>query len=171
MNKRIFVQQGNITDLEIDCVVSPGNQKLLAGGGVCGEIFKKAGLIEIRKACYELGYCGIGQAVITSGFALKAKHIIHTVGPQWQSKNAVTLLEVCYRNCLLKAEQNDIKSIAFPIISAGSHGFPEEVAAKIAVTSIKKYLKRHDDSKIEKIVLIANNTKMYNLLKKSLSID
>lgn len=137
----------DITRLETDVIVNAANSKLLAGGGVCGAIFSAAGAEELQKACNEIGYCGIGDAVITKGFGLKAKYIIHTVGPIYgqDPKNEESQLYSCYQNSLALAKENNLKSIAFPIISSGIYGYPKAEAIKTATRAIKDFLDKDED--------------------------
>lgn len=105
-----------------------GKSHLWAGGGVCGAIFKEAGYNELTDACTKIGHCDTGNAVITPGFQLKAKYIIHAVGPQWHggSHNKEHLLRKCYQTALLLARDNGCKSIGFPLISSGIYGYPKK---------------------------------------------
>lgn len=136
----------DITRLETDAIVNAANSKLLAGGGVCGAIFSAAGAGELQKECDKIGYCGIGDAVITKGYALKAKHIIHTVGPIYgqDPANEEKQLYSCYKNALCLAKKKKLSSIAFPVISSGIYGYPKTEAIKIATKAIKDFLENND---------------------------
>lgn len=136
----------DITRLDTDAIVNAANSKLLAGGGVCGAIFSAAGAEELQRECDEIGYCKIGQAVITKGYNLKAKYIIHTVGPIYgqDSKNEEKQLYLCYKNSLGLAKEKHLKSIAFPVISSGIYGYPKSEAIKIATRAIKDFLEDND---------------------------
>ena len=125
MKSSIKVKQVNIIDLDVDAVVNAANNMLLEGGGVCGAIFREAGSVELAKACSEIGGCETGNAVITPGFNLSAKYIIHAVGPVWQggNNNEAKLLCSAYMNSLNLAKENDCSSIAFPLISSGIYGY------------------------------------------------
>jgi len=141
----IKVYQGDITTLAVDAIVNAANRTLLGGGGVDGAIHRAAGK-ELLAECRTLNGCETGEAKITGGYKLPAKHVIHTVGPVWHGgkNNEDQLLENAYANSLKLAAQNDLKSIAFPAISTGVYGFPKERAANIAVATIKSFLEDHD---------------------------
>ena len=127
--------RADITKLEVDAIVNAANSHLLAGGGVCGAIFKAAGASQLQAACNKIGYCDSGDAGITDGFSLPAKYVIHAVGPIWQDGNRSEpqLLYHAYSRSLGLAKKHNIESIAFPLISSGIYGFPKASALKIAV--------------------------------------
>src|SRR6266480_5519565 len=134
----------DITSLKVDVIVNAANTTLLGGGGVDGAIHRGAGP-ELLEECRKLGGCATGQAKITKGYRLPAKWVIHTVGPVWRDgkQGEDELLSSCYRNSLALAEQNGVRTIAFPSISTGAYGFPMERAALITVTEIKNVLERN----------------------------
>ena len=136
----------DITAVEADAIVNAANSRLAPGGGVCGAIFDAAGYSQLDKACRAIGYCETGQAVVTSGFQLLAKHIIHTVGPVWQggSHGEEELLRSCYQTSLCLAEEHGCKSIAFPLISSGIYGYPKAEAMRVAVSVISEFLLEHE---------------------------
>ena len=136
----------DITRLETDAIVNAANSKLLAGGGVCGAIFSAAGSVELQNECDKIGYCGIGEAVITKGYKLKAKHIIHTVGPIYGRDPAheESQLYSCYKISLELAKKKRLNSIAFPVISSGIYGYPKAEAIKIATKAIKDFLAENE---------------------------
>lgn len=140
---RMSVQLGDITRLEIDAIVNAANERLLPGGGVCGAIHRAAGP-ELAAACRQIGHCPTGSAVITPGFRLKARWVIHAVGPVWQGGGAgeAALLAGCYARSLALAAEAGAAGLAFPAISTGIFGFPQEPAARIAVTETAGYLRR-----------------------------
>jgi len=141
MSKIEIIKKG-ITEFETDAIVNAANSSLWAGGGVCGAIFRAAGMSELQEACDKIGHCDTGNAVITPGFKLNAKYIIHAVGPIWNfgRSNEEQLLYGAYKNSLLRAKENDLHSIAFPLISAGIYGYPVEEAWKVAITACKDFI-------------------------------
>ena len=144
----IEIIQADITTLEVDGIINAANSTLLGGGGVDGAIHRAAGP-ELKKFCETLGGCPTGEAKITPGFRLPAKHVIHTVGPVYHggNSNEATLLANCYRNSLELALQHGVRSIAFPSISTGAYGYPREEAARIAVKVMHEY-----EARFERIV-------------------
>lgn len=134
--------RNDITKMKVDAIVNAANTALQRGGGVCGAIFSAAGAAELQAACNKIGGCKVGEAVITPGFNLPAKYIIHTVGPIWQGghANEAQLLHNCYINSLNLALENKCDSIAFPLISSGIYGYPKDQALHIAVSAISEFL-------------------------------
>ncbi|SHH14443.1 O-acetyl-ADP-ribose deacetylase (regulator of RNase III), contains Macro domain [Thermosyntropha lipolytica DSM 11003] len=138
--------KGDITRMKVDAVVNAANSSLQRGGGVCGAIFAAAGEAELQAECNKIGRCATGEAVITGGYRLPARYIIHTVGPVWQggSKGERELLYRCYTNSLKLAKEKGCRSIAFPLISAGIFGYPKKEALEVAVSAIGEFLKNYD---------------------------
>ena len=138
--------RNDIIKMRVDAIVNAANSSLAAGGGVCGAIFQAAGYEQLDAACRSIGRCAVGQAVITAGFSLSAKYVIHAVGPIWQggTQNEAALLESCYTSALQLAVENHCRSIAFPLISAGIFGYPKEEALQIAVSTISSFVLNHE---------------------------
>lgn len=130
--------QADITTLAVDAIVNAANERLLPGAGVCGAIHAAAGP-ELAVACAAIGRCPTGQAVITPGFDLPARYVIHTVGPVWHGggHGEADLLASAYRNSVVLAAEHGLQTIAFPAISCGIYGYPVEQAAAIAVESVR----------------------------------
>lgn len=141
---RIQVQCGDITALAIDAIVNAANSSLLGGGGVDGAIHRAAGP-ELLQECRAIGGCPPGEARLSRGHRLPAGHVIHTVGPVWQGGDhgEEGVLARCYRSCLVVAQEQRFRSLAFPAIATGVYGFPREAAAAIAVTEVRTHLAAH----------------------------
>jgi O-acetyl-ADP-ribose deacetylase (regulator of RNase III) len=141
----IEVQVGDITKLHVDAIVNAANESLLGGGGVDGAIHRAAGP-ELQAFNRKLGGCPTGEARISPGFKLPAKHVISTVGPVWHGgeRGESKLLERCYRNSLALALENGLQTIAFPGISTGVYGYPKREAAQIAVKVMREYEDRFE---------------------------
>lgn len=142
----IHLTKADITTLQVDAIVNAANAAMLGGGGVDGAIHRAAGK-ELLAECRTHNGCATGEAKITGGYKLKAKHVIHTVGPIWEDKydknpqEAIDLLTSCYENSLKLAEDNKLATIAFPCISTGVYHFPNDLAAEIAIKTMRKFLK------------------------------
>lgn len=155
----IRIQNFSITDLATDAIVNAANEGLWAGGGVCGAIFRAAGAVKLQAACNKIGHCDTGSAVITPGFKLKAKYVIHAVGPVWRGGNEhePELLYGAYYKALDLAKENNCASIGFPLISAGIFGYPLEKAWEVAVKACKDFLAAHSDYDIEIVFAVLDD--------------
>ena len=163
----IRVVQGDLTAETTEAIVNAANRSLLGGGGVDGALHRAAGP-QLLAECRTLGGCETGDAKITKGYNLKARHVIHTVGPIYHSagRKAPDLLSSCYRRSLEVASQNKLKSIAFPSISTGAYGYPLEEAAPIALKTVMEYLKAHSDIQVVRFVLFGRDA--YQAYEKAL---
>jgi len=157
---RIQVVKGDITKLAVDAIVNAANSSLLGGGGVDGAIHRAAGS-ELVHECRLLGGCKTGEAKITKGYKLSAKHIIHTVGPVWRggTHGEPELLASCYQSSLNLAVKNNLRTIAFPAISCGIYGYPVRDATKIAVTETLKFLRDRDS--IDEVLFVCFDTEVH----------
>lgn len=172
INKGILsLAEGDITKQDTDAIVNAANKSLRGGGGVDGAIHR-AGGPRILEECKKIGGCETGEAVITTGGNLKAKYVIHTVGPIYRDglHNEPKLLENAYKNSLKLASSKGIKSIAFPSISTGAYGYPLEQAAEIALKTAITYLKEYTDIELIRFVLFGQKTyEVYEKILKQLT--
>ena len=164
MPGKITLVEGDITRQRVDAIVNAANNSLLGGGGVDGAIHRAAGP-ELLAECRTLGSCPTGQAVITHGYRLPARWVIHTVGPVWQGGDGGEdgLLASCYRNSLALAAQHSFHTIAFPAISTGIYGFPLERATRIAVTEVMNFLEQ--ESSVEEVIFVCFGSKSYEVYR------
>jgi len=168
---KLKLLQSDITTIKADAIVNAANTSLLGGGGVDGAIHRKGGL-DILEACRKIratqGKCNPGEAVITTAGNLPAKYVIHTVGPVWNTggKDKERLLANCYSNTLKLALENDVKTIAFPNISTGIYKFPKELAAKIAIETVRSF----KQDQIQEVVFVCFDEENYKLYEKILKI-
>ncbi len=165
---KLEVILGDITTLEVDAIVNAANTTLLGGGGVDGAIHRAAGP-GLLNECRKLNGCEVGKAKITGGYNLKAKYVIHTVGPVWKGgfQDEPALLASCYITSLNLAGRNLIKTIAFPCISTGAYGFPKEQAAVIAVNESKKFLEINTIP--EKVIFVTFSNDIFDIYRKLLN--
>ena len=157
----LTIVRNDITLMKTDAIVNAANINLIRGAGVCGAIFRAAGSQQLQEACAELAPVKTGEAVITSGFNLPAKYIIHTVGPIYRQhkENSAGLLSSCYRQSLKLAVENNCESIAFPLISTGVYGYPKAEAIEIANKTIREFLLEHDID----VVLVVYDKQSYQI--------
>jgi O-acetyl-ADP-ribose deacetylase (regulator of RNase III) len=167
MSERIKVMEGDITQLKVDAIVNAANESLLGGGGVDGAIHRAAGP-ELLKECRTLCGCKTGQAKITRGYNLKAKHVIHTVGPIYAdgTQGEPDLLASCYQRSLKLAVANGIKTIAFPAISCGVYGYPLQDACNIAVHEVVKFLT--NEKSIETVIFVCFGNDVFKAYQKAM---
>jgi O-acetyl-ADP-ribose deacetylase (regulator of RNase III) len=170
MDERLHIVEGDITKQDVDAIVNAANTSLLGGGGVDGAIHRAAGP-ELLEECRTLDGCATGEAKITKGYRLKARHVIHAVGPFWRGGNAGEdeLLARCYRNALALAVEHGLTSIAFPSISTGAYRFPMERAATIAVREIREFLAENPGFK--EVRLVCFGQEALNLHREALQTD
>ena len=164
---RLTIVKGDIVKMKTDAIVNAANTSLLGGGGVDGAIHRAAG-DGLLEECIKLNGCATGEAKITAGYKLSAKHVIHTPGPIWRGghKGEPELLANCYANSLALAKENGIKTIAFPSISTGVYRFPVDLAAAIAIEQIEKFLAGNPS--FEKVVLVCYDEETFKIYKNTL---
>ena len=159
--------KGNITTLDVDCIVNAANEDLMPGGGVCGAIHEASGK-ELALECKRIGHCGVGEARITNGYDLKARHVIHTVGPIWHGGNhgENQYLFNCYKKSLLLSTHHGIETIAFPNISTGIFGYPKELAAETAIAAVKQH--QRSGRKLKEVIFCCFDEENFQLYDKLL---
>jgi O-acetyl-ADP-ribose deacetylase (regulator of RNase III) len=167
--RRVELIKGDITTLEVDAIVNAANKSLLGGGGVDGAIHAAAGP-DLLAECEKLNGCDTGKSKITNGYNLKAKHIIHTVGPVWYGgyRDEPGLLASCYQTSLALAKEKKIKTLAIPGISTGVYRFPIDLAAVIAVNETRRFL--DNNSYPEKVIFVAYGDDSYESYRKLLDL-
>ena len=156
INSKVTVWRGDITSLGLDAIVNAANKSLLGGGGVDGAIHRAAGP-DLYRECSTLGGCRTGEAKITKGYELPAKHVIHTVGPiyeRYTPMESKRLLISCYTKSLELAVQQGIKTVAFSGISTGVYGYPSNAAAKVACETVRAFLEGTDGDKLDLVVFV-----------------
>lgn len=161
---RLKIIEADITTLDVDAIVNAANSSLLGGGGVDGAIHRAAGK-ELLEECRILGGCKTGEAKITKGYHLKARHVIHTVGPVYSDgrHGEPELLAACYRNSLILAEENGLRTVAFPLISTGVYGYPMEEAARIALREIMTFLIKNPA--FEQVIVACFNRRAHEIVE------
>lgn len=166
--RQILVIQGDITEQAVDAIVNAANHTLLGGGGVDGAIHRAAGP-KLLEECRTLYGCATGEAKITQGYQLRARWVIHTVGPIWHGgeQGEEALLASCYQRCLAIALERELRSIAFPAISTGVYGYPMLAAAKIALTQVKEFLQQ--SSSVERIIFVCFNQATYDAYRQAVA--
>ena len=167
--RSIEIRRIGITDLEADAIVNAANEGLWAGGGVCGAIFAAAGHAELQTACEAIGHCDTGSAVVTPAFRLKAKVIIHAVGPVWKggTHHEPQQLYDAYMHSLELAAENGCRSIGFPLLSAGIFGYPAEKAWRKALQACRDFLDGHPETEMQ-IIFAVIDAHMQDLGQKTL---
>ncbi|MBO7253103.1 MAG: DUF1768 domain-containing protein [Oscillospiraceae bacterium] len=155
----LTIQKKDITHLAVDCIVNAANNQLKHGGGVCGAIFTAAGAKQLQAACDKIGSCSTGHTVVTPGFNLKAKYIIHAVGPRWQDgkHHEAEALYHCYTSAMSDAQVRNCHSIAFPLISSGIYGYPVKEAWQIAIKAIRDYQKVHSEYLLDATIAVIDD--------------
>ena len=166
-NTCLQLEQGDITDSTADAIVNAANSDLILGAGVAGAIRRKGGP-SIQEECNRIGSCPVGNAVITSAGNLQARFVIHAVGPRWGEGHEVEKLKNAASNSLQRAEEKELKSIAFPAIGTGIFGFPQKLAAKTLLTAVWQDLSRK--SGIKTVTFILFDIESFNVFKDQLSI-
>lgn len=164
-NSIIELTKGDITDLEVDAIVNAANSQLKLGGGVAGAIRRKGGP-KIQEECDRIGYCPVGGAVITSAGNLKAKYVVHAVGPRYGEGDEDNKLKNATLNSLKIADQYKVKTIAFPAISTGIFGFPKDRCAEIMLSTAVEYLK--GQTGIEKVVFCLYDDETFRVFQEKL---
>lgn len=161
MKSTIGIKKISIVNLDVDAIVNATNEALIAGGtgNVSGAIFNAAGYKKMQEACDAIAHCDTGDAVITPGFNLKTKYVIHAVGPVWEGgkHGEPEKLKNAYKKALELARTNHCRSIGFPLISAGSYGYPVKEAWEVAISACKEYLEAHNDFKVRIIFAVTDN--------------
>lgn len=173
-NTKIVITKGDITQADTEAIVNAANPSLMGGGGVDGAIHRAGGpaiLEECKKIVAEQGPCRTGHAVITTGGNLKARYVIHTVGPRWMGGNADedALLRQAYLSCLELAVSRGIKSITFPAISTGAYRFPKERATKIALSTVLEYIKEKPLDEVRFVLFSDEDLSVYKQTWEALS--
>jgi len=163
--KKLKLAKGDITELEVDAIVNAANERLKLGGGVAGAILRKGGW-EIQEECDKIGYCPVGNAVVTGAGKLKAKYVIHAVGPRYGEGDEDNKLRNATLNSLKRADEKNLKSIAFPAISTGIFGFPKDRCADIMLKTIIDYLK--GETSLNEVIMCLYDEETYRIFEEKL---
>ena len=174
-NTKLTLVRGDITTEETEAIVNAANTSLLGGGGVDGAIHRAGGpriLEECKKIRAKQGGCPTGEAVITTGGLLKAKYVIHTVGPIWRGGNQgeEKLLINAYRNSLALAKEKGVRSLSFPSISTGAYGYPIQIACRVALSTVREFLTEHDFEEVRFVLFSDEDLKTYEAAMSFLSL-
>ncbi|WXG44379.1 MAG: macro domain-containing protein [Promethearchaeati archaeon SRVP18_Atabeyarchaeia-1] len=165
-NSILRLVKGDITELDVDAIVNAANSRLQMGGGVAGAVLRRGGK-SIQDECDRIGYCPVGGAVITSGGKLKARYVIHAVGPRFGEGNEDEKLGSATLNCLKLADSSGLRSVALPAISAGIFGFPKARCAKIMLATAKSFLRGRRRS-LEEVVICLYDAETYAIFLEEL---
>ncbi|MHC1627496.1 MAG: macro domain-containing protein [Candidatus Nezhaarchaeales archaeon] len=163
--RKLKLAKGDITELEVDAIVNAANERLKLGGGVAGAILRKGGW-EIQEECDRIGYCPVGDAVVTGAGKLKAKYVIHAVGPRYGEGDEDNKLRNATINSLKRADERKLKSIAFPAISTGIFGFPKDRCADIMLKTIIDYLK--GETSLSEVIMCLYDEETYRIFEEKL---
>lgn len=168
MRTKLVLIKGDITEQEVDAIVNPANKWLGRGGGVTGAIHRKAGP-QFTEECARIGRCETGEAKLTKGHNLQAKHVIHTVGPEYGYENGkeAEILKQCYQNVLSLCVDENFKTISFPAIAIGSFRYPEEEATNIALTTVMNFLEKNNHP-FKEIRFVVYSEELYSIYSKKL---
>jgi O-acetyl-ADP-ribose deacetylase (regulator of RNase III) len=164
-NTSLELVEGDITDLDVEAIVNPANEKLVLGGGVAG-VIKRRGGPSIQEECRRIGSTATGTAVITGAGKMKFKHIIHAVGPRWGEGDEDRKLSSTVRSSLALADRHGLKSVAMPAISTGNFGFPMERCARILLTEVHRYLQ--GGTKIQRVIVCLFGDEAYKIFAREL---
>ena len=167
-HSRIELVQGDIVEQKVDAIVTAANSALAGGGGVDGAVHWAAGP-ELLDACERIGGCPTGSAVLTPGFDLPSKHVVHAVGPIWEGgdANEEALLASAYRRSLQVAAEHDVRSIAFPAISAGVYGYPMDEAARVALRASEHYLRTNPGSSLRLVRFVLFDARSFEVFARA----
>jgi O-acetyl-ADP-ribose deacetylase len=164
-NTTLELVEGDITDLDVEAIVNPANEKLILGGGVAG-VIKRRGGPSVQEECRRIGSASTGTAVITGAGKMKFKHILHAVGPKMGEGDEDKKLSAAVRSSLALADRHGLKSLAIPAISTGNYGFPMDRAARITLTEVHRYLQ--GGTKLQKVIVVLYDEDAYKVFAREL---